>query len=401
MELLYKRHKNIITSVQTDYVRGIIGRINWDARLIIIRGPKGVGKSTLMQQHIKLNFAPDDTSVLYCSADAGYFSTHSLMDTAEKFVALGGRYLYIDEVHKYHGWSGEIKEMYDTFRDLHIVLSGSSLVKLNDGDADLSRRLVRYDMPGLSFREYLALRGVKSFEPVGLEGLLKNPEELCTEVCAKIHPLKYFKEYLKTGYYPYSFEDKGTYPVKVENVIDYIIGCELPQCRGVEVGNTRKIKALLQIISQLVPYEVEIAKISRSIGVERLTVLKYLKYLEEAGLITRLFQNLDTVTDLQKPDKILMDNPNLLYVLSEENPKIGTVRECFFCSQLLSAGNKVEYGGLKSGDFRICGDTVVEVGGADKGYGQIKNEPEAYIAADDIEHAVFRKIPLWAFGFLY
>ena len=401
MEQLYKRHRNIISSVQTKYVRGIMSRINWDARLIIIKGPKGVGKSTLMQQHIKLNFAPDDSSVLYCSADTGYFSTHSLVDTAERFVSLGGRYLYIDEVHKYYGWSREIKEIYDTFSDLHIVLSGSSLVKLNDGDADLSRRLVPYNMPGLSFREYLAIENDLSFDSVKLSELLAKPEDLCSKVCSKIHPLKYFKEYLKTGYYPYFFEDKGSYPIKVENVIDYIISSELPQCRGVEVGNTRKIKALLQVISQLVPYEVEIAKISKAIGIERLTVLKYLKYLEEAGLITRLFQNLSTVTDLQKPDKILMDNPNLLYVLSEDSPKIGTVRESFFCSQLTAAGHRVEYGGLKSGDFRIDSETVIEVGGADKGYDQIKDERDAYIAADDIEHSLFRKIPLWAFGFLY
>lgn len=401
MEKLFKRHDEEIAAVPMSMVRSMMRVIDWSSRLLIIKGAKGVGKSTLMQQYIKMNFKAGDRNVLYCSADSSYFSTHTLLDTADTFVMLGGRYLFIDEVHKYHGWSREIKEMYDTHKNLHIVLSCSSLLQLNDGDADLSRRMVPYVMPGLSFREFLRFDQGVEINPVSLTELLDSPDEFCSAVKDKCLPVRLFKQYLQGGFYPFYFENRNTYPVQVENVVNYIIDYELPAFRNIDVGNTRKLKALLHILAQLVPYEIDVSKLSRAASMERATIMKYLKNMEEAKLICRLFQNLDTISDLQKPDKILLDNPNLLYILSDKIPEIGTVRETFFCNQLISAGHKVEYGGLKTGDFKIDGDVVIEVGGADKGYEQIRNENNAYIAADDIDSAIFRKIPLWAFGFLY
>ncbi len=401
MEKLFKRHDEEIAAVPMSMIRSMMQVIDWSSRLLIIKGAKGVGKSTLMQQYIKMNFATGDRSVLYCSADSSYFSTHTLLDTADAFVMLGGKRLFIDEVHKYRGWSREIKEIYDTHKNLQIVLSGSSLLQLNDGDADLSRRMISYMMPGLSFREFLRFDQGVEFETVSLKELLESPGELCSAVKSKCLPVKLFKQYLQGGIYPFYFENRGTYPIRVENVVNYIIDYELPAFRNIDVGNTRKLKALLHILAQLVPYELDVSKLSRATSMERATIMKYLKNMEEAKLICRLFQNLDTISDLQKPDKILLDNPNLLYILSDKIPEIGTVRETFFCNQLISSGHKVEYGGLKTGDFKIDGDVVIEVGGAEKGYGQIKNEKNAYIAADDIDTAVFHKIPLWAFGFLY
>ena len=401
MEKLFKRHDEEIAAAPMSMIRSMMNVIDWSSRLLIIKGAKGVGKSTLMQQYIKRNYQAGDRSVLYCSADSSYFSTHTLLDTADRFVMLGGRHLFIDEVHKYRGWSREIKEIYDSHKNLRIVLSGSSLLQLNDGDADLSRRMIPYVMPGLSFREYLRFDQGVEIEPISLNDLLDTSGEYCAAVKDKCLPVKSFKEYLQGGFYPFYFENRRTYPVQVENVVNYIIDYELPAFRNIEVGNTRKLKALLRILAQMVPYEIDISKLSRATSMERPTIMKYLKNMEEAKLICRLFQNLDTISDLQKPDKILLDNPNLLYVLSDMNPEIGTVRESFFCNQLISAGHRVEYGGLKTGDFKIDGDIVVEVGGADKGYDQIKNENGAYIAADDIESTFFRKIPLWAFGCLY
>lgn len=401
MERLFKRHDEEIAAVPMSMIRSMMQVIDWSSRLLIIKGAKGVGKSTLMQQYIKMNFKAGDRSVLYCSADSSYFSTHTLLDTADTFVMLGGKHLFIDEVHKYHGWSREIKEMYDTHKNLHIVLSGSSLLQLNDGDADLSRRMISYMMPGLSFREFLRFDQGVEIEPVPLKELLGSADEFCSDVKCKCLPVKLFKQYLQGGFYPFYFENRKTYPVQVENVVNYIIDYELPAFRNMDVGNTRKLKALLRILAQLVPYEIDVSKLSRATSMERATIMRYLKNMEEAKLICRLFQNLDTISDLQKPDKILLDNPNLLYVLSDKVPEIGTVRETFFCNQLISAGHKVEYGGLRTGDFKIDGDVVIEVGGAEKGYEQIRNEKNAYIAADDIDSAVFRKIPLWAFGFLY
>ena len=401
MEKLFERHDAYLSIVSMEYVRDMMQRINWDARLIVIRGPKGVGKSTLMKQYIRGHFEPGDRHVLYCSADTTYFATHTLVEVAEKFVKLGGQWLFIDEVHKYPGWSREIKDIYDLYSNLHVVLNGSSLIQINDGQADLSRRIVVYDMPGLSFREFLRLDIGLDFGPVSLPQLLENAGKFCANISSQCHPLEHFSHYLQYGYYPFYFEGKQEYYEKLENVVNYIIDVELTKHRNVEIGNTRKLKALMQVISQMTPYEVDIAKLSRATGIMRATVLKYLAYLEEANLIRRLFTDLKRVTDLQKPDKVYLDNSNLLYALCQQKPEIGTVRECFFANQLASAGHIVEYAGYKKGDFRIDGHIVVEVGGEDKGFSQLAGQEHSFVAADDVESAYGRKIPLWAFGFLY
>ena len=401
MEKLFERHDKYISNVPMDYIRDFIHRVDWEARLLVIRGPKGVGKSTLLQQYIKKNFDADDRHVLYCSADTNYFTTHTLTEVADKFTKIGGKWLFIDEVHKYKGWSSEIKEIYDLYRDLHLVLSGSSLIQINDGQADLSRRILIYDMPGLSMREFIRLESGIDIDPISLGDLLKSPNGFCSRVRSVCHPLEHFPNYLQFGYYPFYFEGKHEYFSRVENVINYIVDVELTKHRSLDVGNTRSIKALLQVISQMTPYEVDIAKLSKATGISRPTTLKYLNNLEEACLICRLFTDLKTVTDLQKPDKIYLDNSNLLYTLCPERPEIGTVRETFFANQLAAAGHTLEYAGYKSGDFRIDGNTVIEVGGPDKGFSQIAGQYNTFVAADGIESATLGKIPLWAFGFLY
>ena len=401
MDKLFERHDEYLSTTPMDFMRRFAEQVDWSLRLVIIKGPKGVGKSTLMQQYIKRHFSPDDRHVLYCSADSSYFTNHTLIDTAERFYRIGGRHLFIDEVHKYENWSREVKDIYDLHRDLHLVLSGSSLLQLNDGQTDLSRRMVEYLMPGLSMREFLQMdRGIE-IDPISLESLLEAPNAYCNEVKRHCHPLEHFPRYLKYGYYPFYFESRTSYQGRLEAVVNYIIESELTRFRSLEVGNTRKIKALLKVLSQMVPYEVDIAKLSKNIGIQRPTTLKYLHNLEEAALIQRLFTDIDSVSDLQKPDKILLDNSNLLHTISDHVPEIGTVRETFFCNQLTSAGHRVEYGGLKTGDFRVDSDIVVEVGGREKGFSQLKDESRGYVAADDIDSATLRKIPLWAFGFLY
>ena len=401
MEKLIERHETYLSLVPMDYVRNIIKLIDWESRLLIIRGPKGVGKSTLMLQYINLNFSSGDRHVLYCSADTNYFLTNTLVDLAENFVKKGGKWLFIDEVHKYPGWSREIKEIYDLYRDLHIVLSGSSLIQINDGQADLSRRMLVYDMPGLSLREFIRLDKGFDIAPISLNDLLEFPSHFCRKVKSICYPLEHFDNYLQFGYYPFYFEGGKKYLDKVENVIEYIVDVELTKHRSIEIGNTRKVKALLQVISQMVPYEVDIAKLSKASGISRLSALKYLTFMEEACLIRRVFTDLKRVTDLQKPNKMYLDNTNLLYALSPERPEIGTVRETFLANQLASAGHVVEYAGYKKGDFRIDGDIVIEVGGSEKGFSQIARQDNAFVAADGIESAYFNKIPLWAFGFLY
>ena len=403
MEQLFERHQEYITDVPMKYVRRLMDEIDWDSPLIVLRGPKGVGKSTLIKQRILRQYGADSRKVLYCSADTGYFATHSLVQTAGEFVRLGGQVLAIDEIHKYAKWSSEIKEIFDLYRNLKIVVSGSSLVQINDGQADLSRRADIYDMPGLSFREYLLFTQNVEVEQISLEELLASPAAFCNRVRQKCRPLEFFGDYLKMGYYPYAMERKRTYKMLIENTVNYIIDNELTENRGVDVGNTRKIKGLLQVISEMKPYEVELSKLSKTTGIDRVTLLRYMRYLEEAKILRRLYSELDKMTDLQKPDKLFFDNTNIMYVLSHKEPLVGTLRECFFCNQMASAGHIVEYGGLKTGDFRIDGNLVIEVGGPGKDFSQISDEDisNAALALDGIDSASSKKIPLWAFGCLY
>ena len=403
MEILFERHLEYLSDVPTSFERELMKTIDWESRLTLIRGPKGVGKSTLMLQYILKNYGASDRHVLYCSADTGYFTTHTLLDTVSAFVRQGGTHIFIDEIHKYEGWSKEIKEIYDLHKQLKVVLSGSSLIQLNDGEADLSRRQDIYDMPGLSFREYLWFRTGQAIESISLEELLAHPTEFCMKVRKAYRPLEYFQDYLKSGYYPFSFEKRRTYRTVIENVINYTIDTELTKYRSVSIENTGKIKAFLQVVSGMLPYQVDIAKLSKSVGIDRVTLLRYMKHLAEAKLTRNIYTKQEKITDLQKPDKLMLDNTNQIFSLCSKNPEIGTIRECFFCNQLASAGHKVEYGGLKTGDFRIDNEIVIEVGGASKGMSQINDEDKekAALAVDDIDMAVGNKIPLWAFGFLY
>lgn len=221
MEKLFERHDSYMIDVPMNYVREVASRIDWNSRLIAIKGSKGVGKSTIMLQHIKNNFMADDRHVLYCSADTIYFTTHTLVEVADAFVKIGGTHLFIDEIHKYKGWSNEIKEIFDAHKGLKIVISGSSLIKINDGDTDLSRRVVSYVIPGFSFREYLLMEKGIFLKSIQFEKLLEAPNEYCEYVKSKCHPLEFFKDYLKSAYYPFYFENRNSYPIQVENVIDY------------------------------------------------------------------------------------------------------------------------------------------------------------------------------------
>ena len=208
---------------------------------------------------------------------------------------------------------------------------------------------------------------------------------------------------MKRGYYPFTFEKPKTYRTLIENVVNYTIESELTKYRSVSPDNTRKIKALLQVLAEMLPFLVDISKLSKSVCIDRVTLLRYLKYLDEAKLTRNLFMQLDRITDLQKPDKLLFDNTNLVYALSIKQPEVGTLRETFFCNQLASAGQTVEYGSTRTGDFRINKKTVIEVGGKGKDYSQIADDDisQAALALDDTDYATGKKIPLWAFGFLY
>lgn len=373
--------------------------IDWDCRLLSVKGPKGVGKSTLMKQYIKLNYPQGSRKALYCSADSVYFTRNTLLDLADSFVKKGGERLFIDEIHKYDGWSKEIKEIYDLFPRLKVVISGSSLLQILGGDADLSRRCIPYTIQGLSFREYIRFKKGLDLPVLPLNDILENSWEVCDMIKKSCYPLEFFKDYLSQGYYPFFFENPRTYYTSIENVVNYTIDFELPKIRRVDIGNTRKIKAMLYVLANNIPFQVDISNLAGKIEIERNTVLSYLKHLDESKLIKLLYSDLLSVKKMQKPDKIFIDNTNLLVAIAGKEGDIGTMREIFAVNQL-SYAHKVEYGNNK-GDFKIDGKYVFEIGGKDKSFQQIADIPDSYIFADDIDMPSGAKLPLWLLGFLY
>ena len=398
MEALFKKHKMLISQINTGIVREMMHSVNWEKQLVAIRGSRGVGKTTLIRQYIKQKFGISAGEALYCVMDSMYFANHTLLELAEQFHLMGGTHLFLDEVHRYPTWSREIKEIIDLYPNMKITFTGSSLIQILNADADLSRRVLSYTMEGLSFREYLQFYKGIHIPVYSLEDILTNYDDICAETNKLCHPQPLFEEYLRVGYFPFYDGEEEEYYSRIENVIDFIVGQELPQFCGVDAANTRKVKALIQFLADSVPYELNIAKLSARLELNKNTVLSYINSLGRAELLLLLYSDSKTITRLQKPDKIYLHDPNMFYALGY-GEKIGTIRECFIINQL-SVNHTVEYG-KEQGDFIIDGNITIEVGGPDKTFVQVANIPNSYIFADRIELPVGKKLPLWMAGLVY
>ena len=396
MDRLIEKFRQKLTYTSLDFVRSAVGTINWKARLIGIKGPRGVGKTTLMLQYIKSRLSDRLDQVLYVSLDDIWFSNNRLVDVADDFVKQGGLYLFLDEVHKYPNWSQELKNIYDDHPTLQLVFTGSSLLEILNARADLSRRAIIYLMRGLSFREYMSLEYQQSLPVLSLPDILDHHTTIAGDVVATFKPLQYFSTYLKQGYYPYYREEVDLYAQRVEETINMMLEIELPMLRAVDIAYVSKVKQLLLIIAESAPFVPNVSKISEKIGINRTTLLSYLHYLQESGLTQHLYRSANGISRLRKPDKIFLENTNLAYIFG--NADIGNVRETFFANQL-SSQHRLEF--PAQGDFLVDGQYFFEVGGKEKSPRQLKGVTAGYIAADGIEYGTSRKIPLWLFGFLY
>ncbi len=398
METLYCKHKVLISQVSLDIVREIMHTIAWDRQLVAIRGSRGVGKTTLMRQYIKQRYGTSAGEALYCVMDSIYFTNHSLLDLAERFHMMGGKHLFLDEVHKYPTWSKEVKEIIDLWPDMKVTFTGSSLIQILNADADLSRRVLSYTMPGLSFREYLRFYKGIDLPAHSLQEILSAADNICEEVCRKCRPQPLFEEYLRVGYYPFYDGSEVEYYSRIENVVSFIVDQEMTQFCGVEPAYTRKLKAMMLYLADNIPYEVNIAKLSSYLEINKTTVLSYLASMQRAELLHLIYTDNKSVTKMQKPDKIYIHNPNMLCTLASQL-NIGTLRECFVVNQL-ACKHTVEYG-KEHGDFKVDGRITFEVGGKDKSFEQIANLPDSYILADVMEYPIGKKLPLWIVGMLY
>lgn len=389
MERLYEFFNRKLKSTPTDFLRYKYDRIKWDGRAFGIVGPRGVGKSTMILQHIKLNLDTADT--LYVSADHIYFSEHSLVDLADYFVKMGGKHLFIDEIHKYEGWSREVKQIYDSYEDLQIVISGSSILDIYKGMADLSRRFPIYEMQGLSFREYLSLfHGINA--PVySLDEILSHK----TVLPDVKHPLPLFKDYLRNGYYPFGRDEE--FEMELLQVINQTMEVDIPTHLQANISLGKKLKSLLMVVAKSVPFKPVMQRLAEATGISRNDIPNYLVYVERAGMITQLRNSTGGIRGLGKVEKLYLDNTNLIYALSPEHADIGNVRETFFMNQMRVMNDVT---GWSISDFEINGKTF-EIGGRKKGQKQIENAEEGYIVKDDIESGYANVIPLWAFGLNY
>ena len=378
------------------FKRYLHDRIDWDVRLIGIKGARGVGKTTMLLQHIKESFDKIDDA-LYVSLDNLWFNTHKLEELVEFLYTHGVMHIYLDEVHRYKDWAVLLKNFYDSYPDLNIVYTGSAMLAIDNSKADLSRRQSLYTLNGLSFREYLAYEGVAAIPTIGLEEMLAGHVEYAVDVISGIKILKYFDRYLREGYYPYYKEAGNDYLMRVGEVARLVIDNDIPSVEDITYFTAQKIKTLLMVIAGNVPLEPNISKLSSQLESTRDQTLKMLYLLDRADLLLLLTEQLKNYKHLVSPKKIYLNNTNLMYALSGKISE-GTVRETFFANQV---GAVAALTMPKQGDFLADGKYLFEVGGSSKTFDQIAGIPESYLAVDGIETGSGNRIPLWMFGCMY
>lgn len=389
MNKLFEHSNKLIKETDTKFFRYMYNEINWKNRMIGLIGPRGVGKTTLVLQYIKQNLNPAET--LYVTAEDFYFVDNRFTELADTFAKLGGKYLFIDEIHKYKDWAKELKLVYDYHKELNVVFTGSSVLDIKKGASDLSRRAIIYNMQGLSFREYLQLFHSISSKTYSLEDILQQKVELPDLK----HPLPLFSDYLKKGYYPFALEEN--FELRLRQIINQTLENDIPMYADMNVATGRKLKQLLVIISKSAPFKPNMSKIAEMLSASRNNIADYCLYIEEAGMIAQLRDNTGGVRGLGKVDKIYLDNTNLIYNLAEDTSNIGNIRETFFINQM-----RVKYDVFSSpiADFLID-DNTFEVGGKNKGQKQIKETENGYVVKDDIESGYLNIIPLWQLGLTY
>jgi hypothetical protein len=397
MEQLVQRFYEKYAQANVRSIRGFAATIDWNNRLIGIKGSRGVGKTTLLLQYIKKNYKPDN-KVLYVSLDNFWFAENRLYDLADNFFKRGGELLVLDEVHRYPNWAVEIKNIYDDFSSLKIIFTGSSLLQLEKARGDLSRRAVMYQMPGLSFREYINFQTGNSFGAYTLEEILNNHIEISISIIDKIKPLELLPAYLNNGYYPFYLENSASFHQKLNEAILTVLEVDIPQFESIQTSNIILLKRLLQVIASSVPFKPNMQAVSQRTGISLNTLKNYLQYLSNAKIITLLYTSSKGLNSLGKPEKIYLQNTNLIFNLGENTQNTGNLRETFFMLNL-SEKNQVE--SSETADFLIDGKYTFEVGGKNKGQKQIKNTPDSFIVKDDIVIGNDNIIPLWLFGFLY
>lgn len=394
---LLEQSDNILSNTPLDFKRYLYDQIRWNNRLIGVKGARGTGKTTMLLQWLKQQDLPAEKAA-YFSLDDLYFTDHSLKDTAKDFYKHGGKILVLDEVHKYKTWSTEIKNLYDFFPDLKIVFTGSSIIDISKQQGDLSRRALIYELPGLSFREFLAIKDKVQLPVLKLQELLENPQQVKKMIPPRFRPFEFFKEYLTRGYYPFALEDSESVHQRLNQLIRTIVEYDMVELKDFDIRNAKKLLQLIYIIAQQVPFKPNLSALAEKSNIHRNSLNNYLHYLEQAKIITLLYPHGKSIATLQKPEKIFLNNTNLQFALAEEDVDVGSARETFFLSQF-HPSHKINL--PKQGDFIIDNKYTFEIGGKNKGGKQLKGIRNSWLVKDDIETPLAGVLPLWMFGLLY
>lgn len=397
MDILIRTYKRRLADVNTRFHRFLFSEIDWEQPLIGIMGQRGVGKTTMMMQRIKA-MDPTGEKSFYVSLDNIWFANHSLIELAENMLDRGVSHLYLDEVHRLIGWEQQVKNLYDSYPELHVVFTSSSLLEIDHSIGDLSRRVSMHTLPGLSFREFLMFERYDIPQRLDLSDVLFSHEKIAASISSVIDVLPMFRKYMEKGYYPfYKSMKTDDYYSRLVQSVSTVIEYDIPAVeKKIEYETLIKAKRLVAIVSASLPYIPNMSTLAGLMGSNRSQLLKLFDLLDRAGIIRQLFMSVGGPKALVKPQKILLDNSSLMYALG--TPQIGAARESTFAS-FLSVSHKVGF--AKDGDFMVDGRYLFEVGGKGKGFAHIRNIPDSFVVADDIEFGFSNKIPLWLFGFLY
>lgn len=396
---LYQNSYRLVSQVSTTFKRSLYNQLPWDARMLCIRGERGVGKTTMLLQRIAEAFPEHDGKALYVSLDELWFSQNRLVELADYHYTHGGTHLFLDEVHRYpqQSWAQEMKNIYDRYPGFHVIFTGSSVLEIDQSHTDLSRRCLFYTLLGLSFREYLEFEHGHQFKNLSLDDILTRHVSAATSITSQVHVLKFFDEYLHHGYYPFYHEITEGYYMSLRQMAINVIEQDIPNAQSVEPITLNRIKRLITTIAHVSPFTVNVSRIATLLDCDRQMVHKLLEIACQASLINLIYKGKINVQQMVKPEKVYIENTNLMYALAD-NVESGTIRETFFANQLLS-GHELTFSG--DGDFLIDNKHTVEIGGRRKSFAQIKNVADSYLAVDDIEIGNGNRIPLWLFGFLY
>lgn len=396
MERIFEISNRLVNNVETKHYRYLYHEIDWDDDLIMLKGARGVGKTTMMYQRCRLT----NGKGLYASLDLLWFNDHTITELVDYHYKHGGTHIFLDEVHRYprDNWEQELKNIHDSYPNYKIVFTGSSLLQLNNKVADLSRRVAIYELRGLSFREYLSFTGILEYDTISLDDILNHHVEIASRISSKIRVIGEFDNYVKKGYYPFFLSTSAfTYSQRIERIVQTVIDIDIPAVSNIEYETQIKLKKLIVILAEQVPFVPNMSKLSKDVGVTRNQLMKMFQLLCEGAILRALSDPSTQPKSASKPEKILFENPSVMDALGASN-HIGTIRECFTASMLSEIGKLYS---AKEGDFLLDRKYLFEVGGNWKNFSQIADIPNSYVIADNLEIGIGNKIPMWLLGFLY